>query len=101
MQDKLRKLEDELDAHDDAHAAGGTRDSRRLTCRDADEAADRKTPKSRTRTKILDRCDMALLDSFIEKMLHLFHCSLLQVSMLHLLLKSTELTRSREYFAQT
>jgi hypothetical protein len=47
-----------------------------------------------------DGRDMALLDSFIEKMLQLFHCSLLQVSMLHLLLKSTELTRSREYFAQ-
>jgi hypothetical protein len=63
MQDKLRKLEDELDAHDDAHAAGGTRERRRLTCRDADEAEDRKISESRTRTKILDEIDQ-LLDKY-------------------------------------
>lgn len=63
MQDKLRRLEGELDAHDDLDAAGGASQRRRLTCRDADEAEDRKTPGSRTRTKILDEIEQ-LLDKY-------------------------------------
>jgi len=140
-QDKLRKLEAELDEFDEEDANGTLQQRRLLMSRDCDEAADRREPEgTRTRTMILDdieenlakydewilkaqkmvalnrpaardfksveayifdkkplvdeECgfiyqqedlitlrdgrEMALLDSFTEKMLQLFHCSLLQ-----------------------
>jgi len=69
-QDQLRKLEAELDDHDDEDA--GTEDRRRLLMsRDSDEAADRKESEgSRTRTQVLDEIEVALDkygDFFIRK----------------------------------
>jgi hypothetical protein len=54
-QDKLRKLEAELDEFDEEDANGTLQQRRLLMSRDCDEAADRREPEgTRTRTMILD-----------------------------------------------
>lgn len=63
LQDKLRKLEDLLDEHDDEDAAHDT-DKELLMSRDSDEAAckqmEKKTPGLLTRTRILDEIEVVL-----------------------------------------
>ncbi|KAK6851579.1 hypothetical protein PG995_011704 [Apiospora arundinis] len=63
LQDKLRKLEDLLDEHDDEDAAHET-DKELLMSRDSDEAAckqmEKKTPGLLTRTRILDEIEVVL-----------------------------------------
>lgn len=67
-QDELRKLEMELDDYDDEDLNGTEQQRRLLSCRDSDEAADRKESKgTRTRTQILDEIEEKLekYDSWI------------------------------------
>ncbi|KAE8446891.1 hypothetical protein EG329_011522 [Mollisiaceae sp. DMI_Dod_QoI] len=70
QQDQLRKLESELDSYDDEDLTGTEQQRKLLSCRDSDEAADRKGPKgTRTRTQILDEIEQKLdkYDSWILK----------------------------------